>query len=154
MDERAGLLIQRFRVRVPAEMVTWQALFYFFRVSCWVPNYIYPSLEALRPRKETPLLGNPGPPPPPPFLPLHSFSAPPFLAVIVSEGSDACCLSLLSLRGTAFASFASEESHWYMVTQMPGRWFWDDEGPLLLPLKTKRQIVPHAHRDVPSCPLR
>lgn len=34
MDERAGLLIQRFRVRVPAEMITWHVPLLFWMLSC------------------------------------------------------------------------------------------------------------------------
>lgn len=57
MDERAGLLIQRFRVRVPAEMVAGQ-------VPPLLP--VLPGARGARGRGRAPLfLGSPGPPPPP-----------------------------------------------------------------------------------------
>lgn len=57
MDERAGLLIQRFRVRVPAEMITWHVPLLFWMLPCYVGNYIYSSLEALGRETEAFCLG-------------------------------------------------------------------------------------------------
>lgn len=128
MDERAGLLIQRFRVRVPAEMVTWQVPLLFCVPSRQVANCLSASLEVLGKRKETPFLGNPGPPLLFPSLPLRSLSVPPSLS---SEGSDAGRPALLSQTDTAFDSLAPREEPWHTGAGVPGHRLQDRCGSLL-----------------------